>query len=89
MWYLDRFSLTPFDERYLKVPYEWMEFSYLKFMETIDPEKLRDWYLMKKAEEKKNENYEEELQSYLPEFKKAQYTEDQIKDIMQAFRDTK
>jgi len=89
MWYLDRFSLTPFDERYLKVPFEWMEFSYLKFMETVDPEKLRDWYLSKKTEDKKNENYEEELQSYLPEFKKAQYTEEQIEGIMQAFRDTK
>lgn len=86
---MDRFSLTPFDERYLKVPYEWMEFSYLKFMETIDPEKLRDWYLSKKAEDKKNEKYEEELQSYLPEFKEAQYTDEQIEDIMQAFRDTK
>jgi len=66
-----------------------MEFTYLKFMETVDPEKLRDWYLAKKAEDKKNEKYEKELQSYLPEFKKAQYTTEQIEGIMQAFRDTK
>jgi len=58
-------------------------------METVDPEKLRDWYLSKKAEDKKNEIYEEELQSYMPEFQKAQYTDEQIEGIMQAFRDTK
>ena len=69
MWYLDRFSLTPFDERYLKVPYEWMYFTYQKFMENYNPEEIRIWYRHKKAkekekktEDKKNKAFEKQIE---------------------------
>ena len=72
---MDSKSLTPFDDRYLEVPYEWMEFSYLRFMESPSNEAYRDWYLMKKAEDKKNEAYEAELKLQVPALKDSRYTE--------------
>jgi hypothetical protein len=62
MWYLDRFSLTPFDERYMKVPFEFMEFSYIRFMENYGYEELRDAYLLHKKEEKKKMKAKEDLE---------------------------
>ena len=89
MWYMETFSLTPFEDRYLVVPYEWMEFSYLQFMENPGNEAYRDWYLMKKAEDKKNEEYEKNLKAQVPALQDSRYTETEINDIMKAFRDTK
>ena len=86
---MDRYQLTPFDDRYLKVPYEWMDFTYLRYMENPDSGLLRDFYLFKKIEAEKNADYEEELQSYIPEFKAAGYNKEQYEDIMDKFRETK
>lgn len=51
MWFLNNFKLTPLDERYTSLEFEWLEYSYIYFMSTPDPGKIRDIYLSEKAKE--------------------------------------
>ncbi len=88
MWYLDHFSLTPFDERYMKIPFEFMEFSYIRFMNKPGYEDIRDDYLYKKAKDKKEQEESEKNK----EEKKAQkdqllecYSEEETANILKAF----
>ena len=59
MWYLESKSLTPFDERYLKVPYQFMEYSFLRYMQNHSYEAMRDFNVNNIVKEKKAEELKE------------------------------
>lgn len=84
MWYLDHFSLTPFDERYMKVPFEFMEYSYVRFMSKPGYEDIRDDYLYKKAKEKELQKEKEEMVAQ-KELLLGSYTETETENILNAF----
>jgi len=86
MWYLDHFLLTPFDNRYLKVPYEFMEYSYLRFMSNPGYGTIRDSYLFHKNEDKKKEKYKKELE-YQREAVEGCYSKEEADNILNAFAD--
>lgn len=53
MWYLDHYRFSPLDPRYSELPYEFIEATYVRFFCIPDPEKIRDFLVKKKAEDKK------------------------------------
>jgi hypothetical protein len=68
MWYLDHYSLSPLDDRYRDLPYEFLEFAYVRYYSLPDPGKVRDYLVMKKDQEKREEStvkaVEENLEAY-------------------------
>lgn len=84
MWYLDRFSLTPFDERYMKVPFEFMEYSYIRFMNNYGYDEIRDAYLIHKKEEKEKEKAKEDLEANR-EVLEDSYGPDGAEEILNTF----
>lgn len=84
MWYLDHFLLTPFDERYMNVPFEFMEYSYVRFMSKPGYEDIRDDYLYKKAKEKELQKEKEEMVAQ-KELLLDSYTEEETENILDAF----
>ena len=85
---MDQFSLTPFDDRYLKIPYEYMEFKYLHYMEKPSPEMKRAWYHEKKAEEKEKKDFEEKNKSAEKQLESS-YGVANAKEIFELMRNAK
>lgn len=52
-WFMSTYLLTPFDDRYLRTPFEWMEFMFLNFMNSPPYETIRSIYQRNKFESKK------------------------------------
>jgi hypothetical protein len=84
-WYLTIKCLTPFDDRYLSVPYEWMEFEFLRYMNNPGYDVIRDLYLKSKYKSDQEKEYEEELEDQR-DLIEGTYTKEQI---MKAFRDAR
>ncbi|MDC7221544.1 MAG: hypothetical protein PQJ59_16540 [Spirochaetales bacterium] len=57
---MNHFKLTPFDERYQALPFEWLEWSYVDFMNTPDPARLRDCVVKDKMSEP-DDDFKDEL----------------------------
>ncbi len=87
MWYLDKFSLSPFDERYIDLPFEWMEFSYHRYMNNYGYDVIRNYNVRTISEAKKNQKEKEELESQLTTY--GSFDDAQTADIMKAFKDAK
>jgi len=85
---MDRYSLTPFDKRYLKLPYEWMEYSYLRFMSKNGFEEIRDYHLKTMFEAEKNKKYDEELKEQMEQYGDG-FSPAMMEDVMKAFKDAK
>ena len=54
MWFLEHYLLTPFDERYLKLPFEYIEYMYLRYMTKPAYEDIRAIVLQKRRDDKEN-----------------------------------
>ena len=85
MWYLSQFSMTPFEERYMKVPYEFMEYSYLRFMNNLSFEDIRDDYLFKKSKDKEFEKNKEEMKSQKKQLLDGGWDEEKAENILNTF----
>ncbi len=85
MWYLESKSLTPFDERYLKVPYEFMEYSFLRYMKNHSYETIRDFNVKNIVEEKKAEELEEINKPGVKQLEDS-YDAETVKAIMTAIQ---
>lgn len=85
---MDRYQLLPFDDRYRDTPYEWMEHSYIRFMENRDWNEIRDSYLIARYEEDKKARVESDLQESLPDLKRSGYTEEDISEIMDVLKES-
>lgn len=86
MWYLGHFSLTPFDEKYTKIPFEFLEYSYVRFMSKYGDEDIRDDYLHHKREEKKKQKAKEELEAQRGQLEDC-YSKEETDKILSAFAD--
>ena len=84
MWYLDHNSLTPFDERYMKIPFEFLEYSYVRFMSKPGYEDIRNDILYKKAKKEELEKEKEELVAQKDQLLDC-YTEEETDNILNAF----
>ena len=85
---MDSKSLTPFDDRYLAVPYEWMEFSFLRFMYNHGDDYKRDQFLIRKDMAEQEKAYDAEFNKFVPE---NTYfgSEERRLDVLEHFRKTK
>lgn len=86
---MDQFSLTPFDERYLSVPYEWMEYKFFRFMNNPGYEIIRDIYLKNKTERIEKERSDKLTEESLSILEDSTYTKEEQDKILQAFKDAK
>ena len=84
---MDHFKLTPFETRYLKTPYEWMEFSYLKSMNSLSEEEVRERNITnriaeikKKVEKERTEKEDEVILDQLS----STYTDEERDNILKA-----
>ena len=87
MWYLETKSLTPFDERYLRVPFEFMEYSYQRYMSQHSYEDIRTYLIKTKIQEEKKRQIEEEISKTKPiaeEQLSENYDSETVKKIMDA-----
>jgi len=87
MWYLDRFSLTPYDDRYLKLSFEWMEYSYHRYMNNIDYGTIRNFHIKSKIEKRKKDSEKKELETQLSTY--GNFSPVEMKDVLKAFEEAK
>lgn len=85
---METFSLTPFDERYMAVPYEWMEFSFLRFMYNPGDDFKRDQFLIRRNMAEQEKAYEAEFDKFIPE-NTFFGSEEKRLEVLEHFRKTK
>jgi len=80
---MEKYSLLPFDSRYIETPFEWMEFSFLRYMNKPDPDLVRDYYLDKKYKEKESEKDIEFVTDQLDQY--SDFDDEKRKMILETF----
>ena len=67
-WYLDKTNLSPLDPHYYNLPYEYIEYSYVRFFSKPDPYKIRDIIVRNKHEDKANEESDRRTKENLEQY---------------------
>jgi hypothetical protein len=81
---MEKYVLTPFDERYLKTPFEWMEFMYTRFWENLDYGDLKNVYLRDKFKKERDRETDEGIMNTLEKY--SDFTPAEMEDVLEAFR---
>jgi hypothetical protein len=84
-WYLDRFRLTPFDEKYIVIPFEWLEYSYQRYFNFASYSDIRNYAIKEKALEEATKAEQDELEDQLTKY--SSYDKETMDKVMLAMKE--
>jgi len=62
LWAIDNFKVLPTDERYLSMPFEWLEYLFLNYINNYGYDDRRDFYLKELYKSEQRQKYEKEVE---------------------------